>query len=83
MPAYEDSHLRCPRDGKRMMVEVVPEVEDRMLTQHECWECNYVIRAQRELSPQVVRVITDLRDSRAAQVKTYTFDGERFTGGAA
>jgi len=83
MAQYEDSHLRCPFDGKLMLVEVGPDDEGRMVAQHECWHCGHTTLARREVAADVVRVITSLRTERAAQAKTYTFDGKQFTGGAA
>lgn len=38
----EDSPLRCPRDGKRMLMEVdQDEVSSRLRITHECWDCGY------------------------------------------
>ena len=79
---YEDSHLRCPFDGKRMMVEIGPDDEGRMVALHECWHCGHVTRAAREVAADVIRVIGALRTARARQAKTYTFDGEHFVGDA-
>jgi hypothetical protein len=83
MALYEDSHLRCPFDGKRMLVEVGPDDEGRLVALHECWHCGHTTRAAREVALDVVKVIAGLRTARASQAKTYTFDGEQFTGGAA
>lgn len=39
-----DSHLRCPRDGKRLVVQVGQDDltgEGDMRAVHECWHCGY------------------------------------------
>jgi len=41
---YVDSHLRCPRDGKRMLLEVGQDDwsgAGDMRAIHTCWSCGY------------------------------------------
>ena len=39
---YVDSHLRCPRDGKRMLMQVdQDDVSNRLRITHQCWDCGY------------------------------------------
>jgi hypothetical protein len=51
-----DSDLRCPRDGKRMMVELGQQDEDgrdlgALVMWHHCWHCNYKVRDDRTMKP--------------------------------
>lgn len=60
MAAYEDSHLRCPFDGKRMMVEIGPDEDEdaRLNAEHECWHCGYLCAAPRVVVPNPKRIYT-------------------------
>ena len=37
-----DSHLRCPRCHKRMLMDVdQDDVSNRLRVRHECWSCGF------------------------------------------
>src|SRR5688572_1941884 len=42
---YETSHLRCPRDGKRLVVEIGQDSDSGWVHEfHWCLSCDYRIR---------------------------------------
>lgn len=69
--AFINSHLRCPRDGKRLVVDIGPEENDGVLEViHRCLECPYVEQAPRTVAeayrrsdvPQVQAVHQSLQE---------------------
>lgn len=56
MVHYEDSHIRCPRCSKRMMVELGPDDTGRLVALHECWNCDYTIRAVHEVGAELIAI---------------------------
>lgn len=46
-----DSHLHCPRDGKRLVVDRAEEEGQRIVT-HMCISCTYAERAPAQPQPQ-------------------------------
>lgn len=55
-----DSDLRCPRDGKRMVVELGQQDEDgrdlgQLVMIHRCWHCPYTVRDDRRMRPLPTR----------------------------
>lgn len=63
MATYEDSHLRCPFDGKRMLVEVGEDDNGRLSAVHECWHCDYTCYAPREVVENAKRIHTGRRSA--------------------
>lgn len=58
-----DSDLRCPRDQKRMVVELGQQDEDgrdlgTLVMWHHCWHCNYKVRDDRRMRPLPTRTET-------------------------
>lgn len=56
---FVDSDLRCPRDGKRMLVELGQEVDGRdvgtLVMVHQCFHCGYEVRDDRLRRPLPTR----------------------------
>jgi hypothetical protein len=55
-----DSDLRCPRDGKRMVLELGQQDEDgrdlgTLVMIHRCWHCPYTVRDDRRMRPLPTR----------------------------
>lgn len=55
-----DSDLRCPRDGKRMVVELGQQDEDgrdigQLVMVHMCFHCTYTVRDDRRMRPLPTR----------------------------
>ena len=49
--AFINSHLRCPRDGKRLVVDIGPEENEGVVEiVHRCLECPYVEQAPRTVA---------------------------------
>ena len=58
-----DSDLRCPRDGKRMVLELGQQDEDgrdlgQLVMIHHCWHCPYTVRDDRRMRPLPTRTET-------------------------
>lgn len=70
-----DSDLRCPRDQKRMVLEIGQQDEDGwdlgcLVMIHQCWECGYHVRDDRRMRPLPTRT-----ESAAARLKRLRLEG--------
>lgn len=71
--AFIDSHLRCPYDGKRLVVDMGPDDYNVIEIRHHCLECRYVEFGPRTVAevhsrsdvPQVRAVHESLREQLA------------------
>lgn len=84
--SYVDSHLRCPYDGKRMMLDLGPNDDGSGCEQiHECWECGYRERDDQWRQMPVLELVRGrLKEQRSGKehgVEVSTFDGETFKPG--
>ena len=59
----DDSPYRCPRDGKRLVVEVSQDDEGVTRMWHCCWHCGY---EEQDTTWRVPRVRTGISASSAA-----------------
>lgn len=74
--AFIDSHLRCPRDGKRLVQDIGPEENEGVVEiGHDCLHCGWHEQAPRTVAeayrrsdvPQVRAVHESLREALARQ----------------
>jgi hypothetical protein len=70
-----DSDLRCPRDGKRMMLEIGQEDAGgagigTLSMWHQCWHCQYQVRDDRTMRPLPTRT-----ETAAARLKRLRLEG--------
>lgn len=71
MTIFIDSHLRCPRDGKRLVVDIGPDENDGVISiGHDCLNCGWHEEAPRTVAearhsdvPQVRAVHESLREA--------------------
>jgi hypothetical protein len=74
---YETSHLRCPRDGKRLVVEIGQDSDSGWVHEfHWCLSCDYRIRERprADRTPYVlgVKELVRLRSRHLDRGKTLT-----------